>query len=40
MVRRDLLGPTGGPDEEVDERAARGRYIPGLLTLRGQLDIT
>jgi hypothetical protein len=27
MVRRDLLGPAGGPKEEVDERAVRGRYI-------------
>lgn len=24
MVRRDLLGPAGGPEEEVDERAVRG----------------
>ena len=36
MVRRDLLGPAGGPEEEVDERAVRGRYILGLLAPRGQ----
>lgn len=36
MVRRDLLGPAGGPDEEVDERNVRGRYIVGLLAPRGQ----
>ena len=38
MVRRDLLGPAGGPEEEVDERAVRGRYILGLLAPRGWLD--
>jgi hypothetical protein len=36
MVRFDLLGPAGGPEEEVDERAVRGRYILGLLAPRGQ----
>lgn len=36
MVRRDLLGPAGKSDEEVDERAVRGRYILGLLAPRGQ----
>ena len=35
IVRRDLLGPAGGPEEEVDERAVRGRYILGLLAPRG-----
>jgi hypothetical protein len=34
MVRRDLLGPAGGPEEEVDERAVRGRYILSLLAPR------
>ena len=38
MVRRDLLGPAGGPEEEVDERAVRGRYILGLPAPRGQFD--
>ncbi len=36
IVRRDLLGPAGGPEEEVDERVVRGRYILGLLAPRGQ----
>jgi len=36
MVRKDLLGPAGGPYEEVDERNVRGRYIVGLLAPRGQ----
>lgn len=36
MVRRDLLGPAAGPDEEVDERYVRSRYILGLLAPRGQ----
>ena len=35
MVRRDLLGPAGESDEEVDERAVCGRYILGLLAPRG-----
>ena len=38
MIRRDLLGPAGGPEEEVDERAVRGRYSLGLLAPRGWLD--
>ena len=38
MGRRDLLGPAGGPDEEVDERAVRERCILGLLAPRGWLD--
>ena len=40
MGRRDLLGPAGGPEEEVDERAVRGRCNLGLLAPRGQFDIT
>ncbi|MCI0580959.1 MAG: DISARM system helicase DrmA [Chloroflexi bacterium] len=36
MVRLDLLGPAGGPHEEVEERNVRGRYIAGLLAPRGQ----
>ena len=36
MVRKDLLGPAGGPHEEIDERNVRGRYIVGLLAPRGQ----
>jgi hypothetical protein len=38
MVRRDFLGPASGPEEEVDERTVRGRYILGLLAPRGRLD--
>lgn len=36
MVRRDLLGPAGGPEEELAETNVRGRYILGLLAPRGQ----
>ncbi len=36
MVRKDLLGPAGGPEEEIDERTVRSRYIVGLLAPRGQ----
>lgn len=36
MVRLDLIGPAGGPEEELDERTVRSRYIVGLLAPRGQ----
>ena len=35
-VRLDLLGPAGGPDEEVDERRVRDRYLVGMLAPRRQ----
>lgn len=35
-VLKDLLGPAGGPEEIVDERNVRGRYILGLLAPKGQ----
>src|SRR2546427_7794639 len=33
MVVNDLLGPAGGPDEELDQREDRvtGRYLVGML---------
>jgi len=31
MVLGDLLGPSGGPDEELTERNVRDRYIVGVL---------
>src|SRR6476646_5321841 len=33
MVVKDLLGPAGGPDEELDQREDRasGRYLIGML---------
>jgi len=36
MVVADLLGPAGGPAEELDEDSVRSRYIVGLLAPRGQ----
>ncbi|MFQ5419352.1 MAG: hypothetical protein ACE5EY_03205 [Anaerolineae bacterium] len=36
MVRADLLGPAGGPEEVIDERNVRDRYIVGRLAPRGQ----
>src|SRR5690349_17069952 len=30
-VVRDLLGPAGGPDEEVEERGVSERYLVGML---------
>jgi hypothetical protein len=35
-VRLDLLGPAGGPEEEVDERRVRDRYLVGMLAPRRQ----
>ncbi len=35
----DLRGPCDGPDEIVDERNVRGRYVAGLLAPRGQSAI-
>ena len=31
MVLRDLLGPAGGEDEELDEARVRERYLVGML---------
>lgn len=36
-VVRDLLGPAGGPEEEVDENRVIDRYLVGLLAPRRQL---
>lgn len=36
MVIADLLGPAGGPDEEIDERNVRDRYLVGVLAPRRQ----
>ena len=35
-VIADLLGPAGGPEEIVDERTVRDRYLVGKLGPRGQ----
>jgi hypothetical protein len=32
----DLLGPAGGPDEELDERNVRDRYLVGMLAPKRQ----
>src|SRR5271157_3341184 len=34
MVVGDLLGPAGGPDEELVERNVRDRYLVGVLAPR------
>lgn len=36
MVLKDLLGPAGGPNEEIDERNVRDRYLVGVLAPCGQ----
>jgi hypothetical protein len=39
-VVKELLGPAGGPDEEVDERKVRDRYLAGMLAPESQqLDL-
>ena len=38
-MRLDLLGPAGGPHEEVEEPNVRGRYIVGLLAPKGQTAV-
>ncbi len=34
LVVKELLGPAGGPDEEVDESRASDRYLVGILAPR------
>src|SRR5215510_11737558 len=34
MVVNDLLGPAGGPEEELTERNVRDRYLVGVLAPR------
>ena len=34
MVVKDLLGPAGGPEEELVERSVRDRYLVGVLAPR------
>ena len=34
LVVRELLGPAGGPDEEVDESRVSDRYLVGILAPR------
>jgi hypothetical protein len=36
MVGGDLLGPAGGPEEELTERNVRDRYLVGVLAPRSQ----
>jgi hypothetical protein len=36
MVLNDLLGPAGGPEEEIAERNVRDRYLVGVLAPRVQ----
>jgi hypothetical protein len=36
LVMRDLLGPAGGPEEEVAESSVRDRYLVGMLAPRKQ----
>src|SRR5262245_41132912 len=37
VVLRDLLGPAGGPEEEVDENRIIDRYLVGLLAPKRQV---
>jgi hypothetical protein len=39
LTIRQLLGPWDGPEEIVDERSVRGRYLVGMLAPRGSSGI-
>src|SRR3954447_10872463 len=36
MVVKDLLGPVGGHEEEIDEPSVRDRYLVGMLAPKRQ----
>src|SRR5437867_2251208 len=36
ILLHDLLGPAGGPQEEVDEQNVRDRYLVGMLAPKRQ----
>ncbi len=36
MVLKDLLGPVGGPEEEIAEPSVRDRYLVGMLAPKRQ----
>jgi hypothetical protein len=36
MLLNDLLGPVGGPEEEIDEQSVRDRYLVGMLAPKRQ----
>src|SRR5205823_4348976 len=36
LVLQDLLGPAGGPEEELDEGSVRDRYLVGMLAPKDQ----
>lgn len=38
LVLNELLGPAGGPDEELNERSVRDRYLVGMLAPVKQRD--
>jgi hypothetical protein len=40
IVRRDLLGPAGGPEEEVAENQILERYLLGILAPRGTAPLS
>ena len=37
LVIKDLLGPAGGPDEEIAESSVRDRYLVGMLAAKKQI---
>jgi len=37
MVLSDLLGPVGGPEEEIDEQSVRDRYLVGMLAFKSRM---
>ena len=39
MIRRELLGPAGGPEEIISEPTVRDRYALGLLAPRNATEV-
>ncbi|MFH0960214.1 MAG: hypothetical protein V1897_16085, partial [Pseudomonadota bacterium] len=39
LVEKELLGPAGGPEEEVDENRVRDRYLVGCLAPKDSMTI-
>lgn len=39
LVEREILGPAGGPEEEVDERRVQDRYLVGCLAPKDSMTV-
>ncbi|MGP8281393.1 MAG: DISARM system helicase DrmA [Desulfomonilaceae bacterium] len=39
LVEREILGPAGGPEEEIDERRVKDRYLVGCLAPKDSMTV-